>query len=484
MAARPSRSGPSTGSRAARTCWGSCQRSRCRRTPSRAPTCSASAMGSIVAMGTFAALVGWVAGRRDRRRSRGATRAAGAVLRGRRRGRQLLDPLESAGHPSLGRCASMTAPSPSMTRSWWCFRRTVFLTAVAHGQEEGFRFQGYFRSGFGVAGTGDPQEAFRAPNAGAKYRLGNETEAYLETIFGYGLRPKDDSTAFFDTRINVSYVTPTSNTNSFETTTALREAFVVATGVWKAQQDASFWAGQRFFDRHNMNMNDFFYRDLSGFGGGLDDVRLGGGPLRAGVAWLGGSVNELESNGSVPPPGLVPAQQEHLRSPALWAPARRGDPGGGLRPGATGRRHRAVLRRRHRRARQHGLGRVGPPRPAARVRPQQAVRPVRHGGRPRLPGRPHADPGAALHPGRPGELRGRVAVPRRGGPGPRPARPLLSAVRQRCGRSWTMGCRPAIGSPGSRSARDRRTTSAATSRSSSRPASTIPGRPTRSRARS
>ena len=180
---------------------------------------------------------------------------------------------------------------------------TVLLTAVAHGQQEGFRFQGYLRSGFGVAGTGDPQEAFRAPNAGAKYRLGNETEAYLETIFGYGMRPKDDPTAFFDTRINVSYVTPTSNTNSFETTTALREAFVVATGVWKAQQDASFWAGQRFFDRHNVNMNDFFYRDLSGFGGGLDSVRLGGGPLRAGVAWLGGSVNELESDGSVPPPG-------------------------------------------------------------------------------------------------------------------------------------------------------------------------------------
>ena len=180
---------------------------------------------------------------------------------------------------------------------------TILVAAVAHAQEEGFRFQGYLRSGFGVAGTGDPQEAFRAPNAGAKYRLGNETEAYLETIFGYGVRPKDDSTAFFDTRINVSYVTPTSNTNSFETTTALREAFVVATGVWKAQKDASFWAGQRYFDRHDVNMSDFFYRDLSGFGGGLDSVHVGGGPLRAGLAWLGGSVNEVESNGSVPAPG-------------------------------------------------------------------------------------------------------------------------------------------------------------------------------------
>ena len=58
-------------------------------------------------------------------------------------------------------------------------------------------------------------------------------------------------------------MTPTSNTNNFETTTALREAFVAATGVWKAQEDATFWAGQRFFDRHNVIMNDFFYRDLS-----------------------------------------------------------------------------------------------------------------------------------------------------------------------------------------------------------------------------
>jgi maltoporin len=180
---------------------------------------------------------------------------------------------------------------------------SALVTGVAHGQQEGFRFQGYLRSGFGVAGTGNPQEAFRAPNAGAKYRLGNETEAYLETIFGYGMRPKDDSTAFFDTRVNISYVTPTSNTNDFETTIALREAFVTARGIWKAQEGATFWAGQRYFDRHNVIMNDFFYRDLSGFGGGLDSVRVGGGPLWAAVAWLGGSVNELESNGSVAPAG-------------------------------------------------------------------------------------------------------------------------------------------------------------------------------------
>lgn len=184
----------------------------------------------------------------------------------------------------------------------------VFFALVAPGaavsaqDAEGFRFHGYLRSGFGVAGTGDPQEAFKAPNAGAKYRLGNETEAYLETTFDYGLRPEDDARALFDTRITISYVTPTSNSNNFETTVALREAYAVAKGIWASQESAVFWAGQRFYDRHDVHISDFYYRDLSGFGGGLDDLALGQ-KARFSFAWLGGSLNELQPSGTVPPPG-------------------------------------------------------------------------------------------------------------------------------------------------------------------------------------
>ncbi len=179
----------------------------------------------------------------------------------------------------------------------------LWLPSAAFAQDAtGFRFHGYLRSGFGVAGTGDPQEAFKAPNAGAKFRLGNETEAYLETTFDYGMRPEEDAKAFFDTRITVSYVTPTSNTNNFETTIALREAFVLAKGVLGGQESAGFWAGQRFYDRHDLHMSDFWYRDLSGFGGGVEGVRLGEN-VRLAFAWLGGSLNELDSDGTPPPPG-------------------------------------------------------------------------------------------------------------------------------------------------------------------------------------
>ena len=46
-----------------------------------------------------------------------------------------------------------------------------------------FEFHGYFRSGYGLNSVGGQQVAFAAPGAGAKYRLGNETETYAELIF-------------------------------------------------------------------------------------------------------------------------------------------------------------------------------------------------------------------------------------------------------------------------------------------------------------
>ncbi len=50
-------------------------------------------------------------------------------------------------------------------------------------QVGGFGFHGYLRSGYGLSSSGGQQVSFEAPGAGAKYRLGNETETYGELIF-------------------------------------------------------------------------------------------------------------------------------------------------------------------------------------------------------------------------------------------------------------------------------------------------------------
>jgi maltoporin len=170
---------------------------------------------------------------------------------------------------------------------------------VTPPEETGFRFHGYLRSGFGVDGSGKGQQPFQAPLSGAKYRLGNEAETYLETTFDYGASSEGPDPAYFNTRITLAYVAPTSQSNNFATTFSLREAYATARRVWAAQPTATFWAGARFYDRNDVHIQDYYYRDPSGFGGGIDDVALGQ-QLKLAVAWIGGTQDQLDPNGSVP----------------------------------------------------------------------------------------------------------------------------------------------------------------------------------------
>ena len=169
--------------------------------------------------------------------------------------------------------------------------------------DTGFRFHGYLRSGFGVDGTGKGQQPFIAPLAGSKYRLGNEAETYLEALFAYDANSEGEDPAYFDTQIRFAYVAPTSQSNTFATTFSLREAYALARGVWAAQPTATFWAGARFYDRYDVHLTDFWFRDPSGFGGGVEDVALGSRAKLA-VAWIGGTQDQLDPSGSVPPEDL------------------------------------------------------------------------------------------------------------------------------------------------------------------------------------
>ena len=63
--------------------------------------------------------------------------------------------------------------------------------------------------------------------------------------------------------------------------------------------EATFWAGARYYDRHDLHINDFYYRDPSGLGGGVEDIALGESAKLA-VSWIGGSQDQLDSNGTLP----------------------------------------------------------------------------------------------------------------------------------------------------------------------------------------
>jgi len=176
------------------------------------------------------------------------------------------------------------------------FLCTILLPASAQ-DSIWYGFGGYIRSGYGTDLQGQPLDVFKAPNSDAKYRLGNEAETYLEALGQFSLQ--DEKGAVFETNMRLALVTPTSNSNAFETTLSLREAFVKATGVLKKQKGASFWAGQRFI-RTEVYIKDYFPRDMTGFGGGITDISLGR-KVKMAFYYLGGSADKLNSDGTVRP---------------------------------------------------------------------------------------------------------------------------------------------------------------------------------------
>jgi maltoporin len=164
-----------------------------------------------------------------------------------------------------------------------------------------FEFHGYLRSGFGVNGKGGDQEAFGAPGAPAKYRLGNETETYGEAIFvNNWIRPENvNDKTFFKTEILLTFITAQNQNFDAEDVFTIRESFGQAGGVVESKPDLKFWAGQRYYHRHDTHIHDFFYLSMSGYGGGFEDLKLGSdaaGKLAGGYFGASSNDDALESD--------------------------------------------------------------------------------------------------------------------------------------------------------------------------------------------
>jgi maltoporin len=166
---------------------------------------------------------------------------------------------------------------------------------------------GYFRAGYGRAGAGGPMVAFQAPGAATKYRLGNEAENYGELILSKniylkGLFDLDEEGMRTRTslegpiariQLRVSFFNPYSAFGSASATSVgLAEAWASVGNVLAFAPSTKFWAGSRFYRRHDIHVTDFFYWNMSGGGGGIEDIPLGPGHLA--FAWIGwGSTSGL-----------------------------------------------------------------------------------------------------------------------------------------------------------------------------------------------
>jgi maltoporin len=165
-------------------------------------------------------------------------------------------------------------------------------------------FHGYMRTGGGVSSSGGDQVAFQAPGAGGKYRLGNEAETYGECALGMNYQESSEDvlyraefmTAFLTDGGEHENWTPNgANPNQDADRFTMQQAFVEM-GNFNWMPEAKIWAGNRYYMRKDIHINDYFYLNMTGYGGGIYDIPLADNAAKLAVAYIGGAADD-EANG-------------------------------------------------------------------------------------------------------------------------------------------------------------------------------------------
>jgi maltoporin len=170
---------------------------------------------------------------------------------------------------------------------------------------------GYFRAGYGRDDEGGPQVGFQAPGALAKGRLGNEPENYGELTFSKSFylpgafslsrnsagRPSSAPIGSFQVKLSV-YNPYQNYLDSNATQFGLAEAWAAIGNVSAGQPSMNVWAGNRYYRRHDVHIDDFFLYNMSGGGGGVEDIKTPIGKLA--FAWIG--IGSLSAFSDIPQP--------------------------------------------------------------------------------------------------------------------------------------------------------------------------------------
>lgn len=193
-------------------------------------------------------------------------------------------------------------------------RLGIRLGAVALGavlaapavQAEGIEFHGYVRVGVGGTSEGGNLQCFQGPfPVRAKYRLGNECDNYAEPSITLPFGDTDKVWAKYKLTVALQH----KGTQDAESTIGTdddpakfnllhREQYIYGGGFFpkgSALENAVVWIGQRFYNRHDIHMNDHYYWSNSGPGAGIEEIPLG--KAKMGLAYFqnGGNSNAVST---------------------------------------------------------------------------------------------------------------------------------------------------------------------------------------------
>ncbi|MEY4753046.1 MAG: hypothetical protein RJA44_721, partial [Pseudomonadota bacterium] len=134
----------------------------------------------------------------------------------------------------------------------------------------------------------------------AKYRLGNECDNYSEHSIGLGFgdtndvwakyhltlalqdkgtEPDNTATNISTTKNGAGLVTDVSSSQGFNL--LHRENYFEMGGFFGkgALENSKVWVGKRFYNRHDIHMNDFYYWTNNGVGAGIEEIAAGNAKL-------------------------------------------------------------------------------------------------------------------------------------------------------------------------------------------------------------
>ena len=156
---------------------------------------------------------------------------------------------------------------------------------------DGFEFHGYGRAGILIDQKWEKGQAFRVKDAGSfipnaesfaqKYRLGNEDDTYaeLELVKKFDINGAQGS-------VHYMFSTKAGSGNEYNTWTAGRGGNGAENDSFKTRQfyvditpndGATYWAGKRYYAREDIHINDYYIKDFSGTGAGIQNIKLGSG---------------------------------------------------------------------------------------------------------------------------------------------------------------------------------------------------------------
>jgi maltoporin len=169
------------------------------------------------------------------------------------------------------------------------------IAALASTGASAFEFHGYTRDGVGSNSKDGTQVCFQLPGAGSKYRLGNECDNYGEIQFDHNVYDGKDGVKFDYHWMAALQSQQVENTNTYislkqgNSDIALRQNWAEAKNL-PFLAGGSAWIGQRYYQRNDVHINDFFFWDTSGTGGGIEGIKAG--PVTISYALFRNSINQ------------------------------------------------------------------------------------------------------------------------------------------------------------------------------------------------